>query len=222
MCKLRKKIPFKVVVTTGDNFYTPDGFATKANYYDPERCLYSYPGHVWRAVWGNHDVAGPSTGAVLGALRRYYTWSASGAQFFMLDGNNAGDSSQRDWLEEQLKASRARVKIAVFHQPPYTSGLHTDLIAAQREWVPLFRQYEVKLVLNGHNHDYEHLKVGGIDYVISGGGGQSRYPCLRTEPGALRCVRAFNFLLVRVGVSTIEVRVYRETGSLLERFSIAL
>jgi predicted phosphodiesterase len=221
MCALRKKTPFKYVVTTGDNFYNPDGRAIPSNYYEPERCLYTYPGHAWRAVWGNHDVVGISTGSVLGA-KRYYSWAAGVTQFFMLDGNSPGDPTQRAWLARELRASRARVKIAVFHQPAYTSGLHTDQKTIQKEWIPLFRRHGVQLVLTGHNHDYEHLKLDGIHYVVSGGGGRSVYPCLRVEPGAIRCVSAYNFLLVRVSQAAIDVDVIRETGAQLDRFSIAV
>jgi len=220
MCALRRTLKFKYIVTTGDNFYTPDGNATQQNYYGPERCLYSYPGNVWRAAWGNHDVAGPSTGTVLGSPQRYYTWSVGTTQFFMLDANRAGDAAQRSWLARALSSSRARVKIVVFHQPAFTSGLHTDNTSAQRNWVPLFVRYHVTLVLTGHNHDYEHLTVGGIDYVVTGGGGQTSYPCLRVEPGAIRCVSAYHFLIVSVSSSAVAVRAVRASGGELDEFEI--
>jgi hypothetical protein len=220
MCAIRKSIPFRYVVTTGDNFYSPDGNATQSNFYGPEQCLIAYPGNTWRAVWGNHDLGGPSTGTVLGSPHRYYTWSVGQTQFFMLDANDPGNSSQRAWLERTLGASRAHVKIVVFHQPAFTSGLHTDNIGVQQNWVPLFVRYHVTLVLTGHNHDYEHLKVDGIDFVVSGGGGQSSYPCLRVEPGAVRCVAAYHFLLVTVASRTVTVRAIRPSGEELDRFEI--
>jgi len=222
MCSVRKRIPFQYVVTTGDNFYSPDGSATQNNFYGPERCLIDYPGNTWRAAWGNHDLSGPSTGAVLGSPYRYYTWSVGTTQFFMLDANNSGSAIQRAWLDRALRASRAHVKIVVFHQPAFTSGLHPDNISAQRNWVPLFVRYHVTLVLAGHNHDYEHLKVDGIDYVVTGGGGQSSYPCLRAEPGALRCVSAYHFLIVTVTSGSVTVLGIRSSGEELDRFEIRL
>jgi tartrate-resistant acid phosphatase type 5 len=220
MCALRRTLTFKYIVTTGDNFYNPDGNATQRNYYGPERCLYTYPGNVWRAVWGNHDVGGPSTATVLGSPNRYYTWSVGTTQFFMLDANEPGSAVQRSWLERALRTSSARVKIVAFHQPAFTSGIHTDNTSAQRNWVPLFVRYHVALVLTGHNHDYEHLKEDGIDYVVSGGGGQTAYPCLRVEPGALRCVSAYHFLIVTVHTDSVSVRAVRATGGELDDFEI--
>ncbi|MGZ6493974.1 MAG: metallophosphoesterase [Actinomycetota bacterium] len=221
MCAVRKTIPFRYIVTTGDNFYDPDGVATQRNFFGPERCLNDYPGNVWRAVWGNHDLGGSSTRSILGAPR-YYTWSEGITQFFMLDANDTGNPTQRAWLERTLSASRARVKIVVFHQPAFTSGLHTDNTGAQRSWVPLFEQHHVTLVLAGHNHDYEHLKVRDIDYVVTGGGGRSVYPCIRAEPGALRCVSAYHFLLVTVTASWVTVEAIRPSGGRLDRFQIEL
>jgi len=220
MCAIRRTVTFKYIVTTGDNFYNPDGIATQSNYYGPERCLTSYPGSVWRAVWGNHDLAGPSTATVLGAPSHYYTWSVGSTQFFMLDANKPGNAAQRSWLARELSPSRAPVKIVVFHQPVFTSGLHPDNTSAQRNWVPLFERYHVTLVLTGHNHDYEHLRVGGIDYVVTGGGGQTSYPCLRVEPGAVRCVAAYHFLLVTVAPGSVTVRAIRTSGDELDRFVI--
>ena len=54
MCEWRERMGFSYVLTVGDNFYAPDGIATKENYFDPEACLYSDPLHQWRATWGNH------------------------------------------------------------------------------------------------------------------------------------------------------------------------
>jgi len=138
----------------------------------------------------------------------------------MLDANDPGNATQRAWLGRALRASRARVKIVVFHQPAFTSGLHNDSTSAQRNWVPLFVRYNVTLVLTGHNHDYEHLRVDGIDYVVSGGGGQTTYPCLRVEPGALRCVSAYHFLIVTVSSSAVTVRALKASGGELDEFQI--
>jgi hypothetical protein len=222
MCTIRKTKPFRYVVTTGDNFYNPDGNATQSNFSEPERCLTSFPGNAWRAVWGNHDVAGTGTATALHSPNKYYTWSVGSTQFFMLNANAPSDATQRSWLQRALSSSRARVKIAVFHQPAFTSGLHSDLRSIQRNWIPLFVRYHITLVITGHNHDYEHLRESGIDYVVTGGGGAATYPCLRVEPGALRCVSAYHFLLVTVTGRAVTVEAIRPSGVVLDEFRIPL
>lgn len=220
MCRVRARTGFRLVVTTGDNFYDPDGVARTHNYYDPERCLIAADRHRWRATWGNHDVFGGSTERVLGA-RNWYRWTARGVDFFALDSNKAESAEQRDWLRARLSRSDAPVKVVVFHHPPFTVGAqHTDDERVKANWVPLFERFDVTLVLTGHQHDYEHSRVRGVDYVVSGGGGGPLYACVRTPPTLIECRSEHHFLLVRVSETTVRVRAIRPDGSTLDRFSI--
>jgi tartrate-resistant acid phosphatase type 5 len=219
MCGKRQTTPFEVVVTTGDNFYLPDSLATETNYYRPEACLISHPGHTWRASWGNHDIAGDSTSRVLGA-NRFYRWSAGELDFFVLDSNRAADPAQAEWLEEQLRESASPVKVAVFHHSPYTVGLHENDQDVRRLWVPLFERYGVRLVLTGHNHGYEHSVLNGVDYVVTGGGGARVYPCVGTEPWLLKCLAVNHFLLVEAVGSRLTITAVDLTGAVIDSFVV--
>lgn len=216
MCETRKTTPFDVVVTAGDNFYKPDGNATEGNYYGPENCLISYPGHQWRATWGNHDVGGDSTRTVLGA-ERTYTYLAGPAQFFMLDSNRVSDS-QTAWLEKELALSTAEVKIAVYHHPGLTVGLHENYSPVRRDWMPLFEEYGVDLVINGHNHAYEHSVLNGVDYVITGGGGSQIYPCVDDQPWLVSCIASNHFLLVELEGPVVSVKAIDPEGRVIDSF----
>jgi acid phosphatase len=221
MCEVRKSRPFSIVLTTGDNFYAPDGLATSRTYFRPEICLNVAPPVTWRAAWGNHDVAGDSTAGVLGSARRTFRFSAGGVDFFVLDSNAAADDAQRRWLEDALASSRAAVKIVAFHHPPYTVGAgHLGDARIVRNWVPLFRRFNVTLVLTGHNHDYEHSLVDGVDYVVTGGGGAAVYPCVREAPWNIACMGRHHFLLVEVRGSAVTVTAIAPGGEEIDRFSI--
>lgn len=221
MCKMREIEGFSIVMTTGDNFY-PGGRARDETYTRPERCLYEHPDHVWRATWGNHDGAN-STAELLGSPERYYRWSAGGADFFALDSNDPTDPAQRVWLSEQLAASTAAVKIVYFHHPPFTSGsVHRGAPAVRNLWVPVFEQHDVRLVLAGHNHIYERLRVNDIDYVTTGGGGQVLYRCSEDrEPALVRCVSEHHFVLVAIEGSAVEVRAIAIDGAIIDRFVVS-
>jgi hypothetical protein len=107
MCAVRTVTTFKIVVTTGDNFY-PSGSASGTNWNTPMKCLIA-AGVQWRAVWGNHDiVSGNSTGTVLGA-HKWYTWSAGGAYFIALDAYRPANSTKIAFLRVHLAAWKARV-----------------------------------------------------------------------------------------------------------------
>lgn len=219
MCETRRTTPFDDVVTTGDNFYDPDGLATRENYFEPEACLISHPGHRWRPTWGNHDSAG-ATGSVLGAPGRYYAWESGGVEFLMLDSTASHSAAQDRWLEEQLAGSDAEVTIAVFHHPPFTTGLvHAPDATVRRRWVPLFQRYGVDLVLNGHQHLYEHLSAGEVDYVVTGGGGRSLYGCGPRRPSLIVCLSRYHFLLVEVAGRSITVTAVGPSGEILDRFT---
>ncbi|MEO7804228.1 MAG: metallophosphoesterase [Actinomycetota bacterium] len=218
MCELRKTKRFELVVTTGDNFYA-HGSWSLLNYSHPEACLVEVPTHRWLASWGNHDAEGTATKFVL-AADRYYTHVQGPVRFFILDSNDVANQAQTNWLRKSLKQSKERVKIVVFHHPAFTSGRHPPVPGILKTWVPIFERHHVDLVLNGHNHSYEHLIVNGIDYVVSGGGGAALYPCGKTKPGLVLCKSAHHFLLVEVWSKNIVVEAITPEGTRLDKFEI--
>jgi hypothetical protein len=221
ICEQMDRIGFRDVLTVGDNFYDPDGTATRRTYGDPERCLRERNVR-WRPAWGNHDVAGMSTRDVLRAPGRWYAWRAPGVAFFTLDSTQVTSRRQRSWLIARLREETAPVKIVSFHHPPFTvGGPHQPDRTVRREWVPLFERYDVTLVLNGHQHVYEHHRVRGVDYVVTGGGGAWLYRCGRVVAPTLRCRSRHHSLLVLVRGTQVRVRaVGLEQGQLVDDFTI--
>jgi hypothetical protein len=219
MCAEARRAPLAFVLTTGDNFYNPDGRATAGNFWRPERCLRALR-VPWRAAWGNHDLGGTSTADVLGARRHWYSFAAGPARIVVLDANRPADPDQLAFLKRTLRAATEPARIVAFHQPAYTAGLHAPGADQQRLWAPVFRRARVALVLQGHNHLYERLEVDGVTYITTGGGGGELYPCVRPAAGLRRCLPARHFLLVNVNASRIAVRAVTPTGATLERVAI--
>jgi hypothetical protein len=87
---------------------------------------------------------------------------------FYIRGYSGG--AQTRWLERTLASARQDPTIdwiiAQMHQCAASSsatGNGSDL-GIRQEWLPLFDRYEVDLVLNGHDHDYERsFPVRGFD-----------------------------------------------------------
>lgn len=182
------------VITTGDNNY-PNGAAVTfeaniAQYFAPFIAFgpgytgaYAAAGRAahdnrFFPVLGNHDWR--TSGAtdylsefVLPGHGRYYTFERNHVAFFMVDSDKhepdgvAADSGQARWLQAQLAASAATLKIVVFHHPPYSLGAHGS--ATWMRWP--FRQWGASVVLTGHNHNYERHTVDGLPYVVNGIGG---------------------------------------------------
>lgn len=124
----------------------------------------------------------------------------------------------RDFLDETFdptRTDRGRWLIPFGHHPPYCAGPdHYNNHALLRHLVPRYQQAGVRLVLAGHEHNYQHSIADGIHYFISGAGGK-----LRTEqPDALdaaltRSWAAENhFLLVDVDGERCEVTAVRDVS----------
>jgi alkaline phosphatase D len=78
------------------------------------------------------------------------TWSPGGAS----------PNAQTQWLAQTLAAARADTTIdwiiVQMHQCALSSSTDNGCDAAIRQaWLPLFDQYQVDVVVNGHDHDYE-------------------------------------------------------------------
>jgi hypothetical protein len=104
------------------------------------------------------------------------------------------DEEIKEYLRADLEASAgARWKLAMHHRAVFSSATsHGSDLVLQREWLPLYTEHGVDLVLNGHDHDYEisHPMVWdatamapaiapdtatGTVFVVSGGAGANLY-----------------------------------------------
>jgi tartrate-resistant acid phosphatase type 5 len=91
------------------------------------------------------------------------------------------DPSHAEWLKEALSAGNrdeVRWRIPFSHHPPFSAGPeHGPTKGLVDRVVPLFDDAGVRLVLSGHEHNFQHSVVNGIHYVVTGAGGK-----LRSEP----------------------------------------
>lgn len=79
-----------------------------------------------------------------------------------------------DWLRDDLSQNDKKWTIIYFHQPPYSKGSHDSddiwevyMEAMRENFVPIFDEFGVDLVVNGHSHVYER------SYLIHGHYGDS-------------------------------------------------
>ena len=134
---------------------------------------------------GNHDDEHALAYAysALPGNQKWYSFSYGNVFFVMLDSNAASDSSvavlsQMDFLEDALSSDAsllADFRVVAFHNPPFTNARHDNhqvgSLSAQADWVPLFEDYDVDLVIGGHYHSYQRGTNNGVTYLVVGGGG---------------------------------------------------
>jgi acid phosphatase len=125
---------------------------------------------------------------------RYYQVSetlpdGAKADFFYLDtspfirkyiGTNvniAGQDTdaQLAWLDKALGASTASWKIVIGHHPIYTAlapeqGYEHDQPDMIARIDPILRAHDIRIYINGHDHNLQVVTVNGINYVTNGAG----------------------------------------------------
>lgn len=84
---------------------------------------------------------------------RAFSFTYSNTFFVVLDSNRPAEE-QSEWLDQELAASQATWKIALYHHPAYSSAPHRDNDGVLEHWCPLFDKHGVDIALQGHDHAY--------------------------------------------------------------------
>lgn len=129
--------------------------------------------------WYKYDKA--ETSKMLFALpdpEYWYSVRYGNTLILALDNNYRinfdASTKQIEWLEKTLKEATDGVddptfKIAFFHAPPYSSGVHAweldQTLWTKKHFIERFKKYGVDLVLNAHDKLYERSVADGITYI---------------------------------------------------------
>jgi predicted phosphodiesterase len=215
MARARQRFPFEFVIMLGDNIYgseRPQDFAQK--FEKPYATLLTLKVPFYAAL-GNHDDPTQRYYKPFNMNgERFYTFTKGDARFFALDSNYM-DQTQLKWLEDQLKGSNSRWKVAYFHHPLYSSGGRHGSDADLRALVePLFVKYGMDLVFAGHEHFYERIKPQkGIYYFIAGGSAKlAKGDIRRTALTAAGVDSDYTFMLAELGKTNMQFQVLSRGG----------
>lgn len=171
--------PTDLILLLGDNAY---GSGTFAEY---SQTLFNVFGEHFSssAVWptvGNHDVryhdgeayfrifSMPEAGQIGGSpshTPHYYSFDYGNTHFISLDTELSSlekNSPMHQWLAMDLAQNQLTWVVVLLHRPPYSKGSHDSdnpenrkMQLIRENFVPLFDQYNVDLVIAGHSHSYE-------------------------------------------------------------------
>ena len=184
MLNWHSRFNFPIVLMLGDNIYGSD----RPQDYEKKFAI-PYKGLLDRGVkfyasLGNHDSREQRHYKHFNMDGKlYYSFKApkEDVRFFALESTYM-DQDQLKWIEDELKKANEKWKIAFFHHPLYSSArTHGSQLKLRAVLEPLFIQYNVSLVLNGHDHAYERIKPqNGIQYFLEGSSGKLRRGDLRS------------------------------------------
>ena len=82
-----------------------------------------------------------------------YTVDYQDIRVIVLNSNTLLEE-QTEYVEKQLKKSKARWNIITCHHSVFSPAKGRDFQFARENWKPILDKYNVDLVLNGHDHTY--------------------------------------------------------------------
>ena len=186
----------------------------------------------WYAILGNHDHEG-SIEAQIAYTAKSTRWRMPArhfahsetlpdggvADFFFIDTTPIYEGThgflatfvplesfvieQFRWLDDALAASSANWKIVVGHHPVFSGGVHGASWGLIRYLKPMLEEHGVRIYLNGHDHDLQHIVVDGVNYLTCGGGAEPRE--VEAASGGLFARSALGFMAVTLTKSAFSL-----------------
>jgi 3',5'-cyclic AMP phosphodiesterase CpdA len=226
MFAAHRRAPLDFVIAAGDNIYPNGSGRYFGKHFELPFAEILKDQIKFYAVLGNHDVDEGRQDQRDYPLfnmggQYYYKFARNNGliEFFMLDSTDF-DRTQMTWLENSLRDSRAKWKIAVFHHPIYSSGKkHGSAVGLRKQIEPLFTRYGVNVCFSGHDHIYERTKPQqGIQYFVTGAGGKTRRGDI--DMGSSFRAASFDednhFMLIEVDDAEVSFQAISETGSVVD------
>ena len=221
MAALQERFKYETVVLTGDNIYgseRPQDFRRK--FEQPYKALLDR-GVKFYASLGNHDQREQRYYKLFNmGGKLYYTFNPAAEVRFFAFESTYPEPEQIKWLEDELKKSTSKWKIAFFHHPLYSSGgRHGSDLRLRAVLEPLFVKYNVSVVLQGHDHFYERTRPQkDITYFVIGAGGKLRDGNIDSRSGIT--AKGFDSDLTFMTAEIIDDQMYfnviSRTGQLID------
>lgn len=178
-----------------------------------------------------------------GLKGQVYSFDYGDVHFSMLDSQaNEGAGlmpamldKQKAWLEEDLQKTDKKWKIVFLHRPPYSNKMGRDNENIRKAFVPVLDKYHVDMVFTAHDHVYARTYPlhsdtvvdafsRGTIYVATGRSGTKTY----NNTMATKWNEFFynpldepNYLTVEVRDDMLTVKVYKQSGVLIDTWAIA-
>jgi hypothetical protein len=188
---------FAFVLMLGDNLYHDD---YENEFLTPYKPLLDR-GVKFYAALGNHDRDLEIHFKPFNMADRDHYWFDEGnGRFVALNSNHPSDPAQLKWFDTVFADAGDKWRIAFFHHPLYSSGIHAaegrDVIRPALEEA-LVRN-RINVVFTGHEHLYERIAPQrGVSHFVSGGGGRTLYRVRRSDFDDV-AVSEHHFMVVQI------------------------
>jgi len=170
----------------------------------------------------------------------YYYFKFGNAVFICLNSEDAGDTTQFNWLIKTLEINEsAKWKFVWLHKPFYTSPSHArEMDKYYDTWWKAFDMYGVDVIFAGHTHNYQRTipinreicttegveSYGSLPYqgrcqIVTGGAGA---PLAGKGTGwfIASSRNCLNYVFVEVIEDTLKIRAFNEKNILIDKLTI--
>ncbi len=176
--------------------------------------------HPFLTIIGNHDRHKPHGQTPSDLYRSIfgktnYSFDRGGARFIILDNSNGRlTQAQLRWLDRKLQTEKR--KLVFLHIPPITPEIiavtskmlrFAGFRKGAEDFVRIVSERKADRVYMGHVHGFGVAELGGVRYVLSGGGGS---PMWRGLSSWLKSIH--HFITVRVSPEGIRETVHTLDG----------
>ncbi len=130
--------------------------------------------------------------------------------------------AQLAWIDSVLTVAREDWVIVVGHHPIYaqTPKIDAERIDMQARLLPILSRHKVDMYINGHIHNFQHLRMedSDIDYVTNSSASLSREDVSAVE-GTVFCSPKAGFSIVSVDRNELLLRMVDEEGNIIHTVS---
>ena len=141
-------------------------------------------------------------------------WNNIGKEYF---------EKEKQWLENVLTLNKSAGYIFVMFHPTWYSvkKSRTEEAALRRKfWGDIFERHHVTAVLNGHDHYYHHARHGGVDYIVTAGGGAPLYKIDAIQPETVKAVSIEHYMHISINETEAVMKAIDINGNLIEEIKV--
>lgn len=125
--------------------------------------------------------------------------------------------AQLAWIDSVLSAAKEDWVIVAGHHPIYaeTPKDESERRDLQSRLDPILRKHKVDMYIDGHIHNFQHVRTKGsdTDYITNSSGSLSRK--VKPTEGTVFCSPQPGFSIVSVSPKALELRMIDKTGKML-------
>jgi hypothetical protein len=208
-------------------------------------------GNSFKISFGNHDTEGKLLQAYMDEFeleKQFYSFDYLNAHFIALSTElgKSDQGEQLDFVRNDLLRTKSNPNIdwtiIFFHRPFYSASV-SEFARMTKTYHPLFEEFGVDLVLQGHSHNYQrtypllfneakpsepivsdkeqiwYRDPKGIIFIVAGTGGESVQQ-VNKKPFLASSYEGYGCINVEVSGQTLSVGYYSDLGDTIDRFLI--